>query len=273
MSQLLSRRHFVASTSALCIAPVFMPGIVLSQDTYAGGTTGPIHPQFPSQDPVRVKEMVGASHAKVERVRELLGESPSLAKAAYDWGYGDWETALGAASHVGNRVIASLLMANGARPDIFTFAMLGQLEVVKAYITANPGIQRTHGPHGITLAHHARMGGEQSRGVVEYLKEVGDADIGHTSLPLTEEEKRMYTGEYAFGKETSQAFKIGTDKNGFLGIIRQPDGVNRVLFHQGNHEFHPAGVPAVRIRFEEKDGKSMSLTVIDGKLLLKATRV
>ncbi len=273
MSHSLSRRHFIASTSALCIAPVFMPGVVLSQDTYAGGTTGPIHPQFPSQDPVRVKEMVGASHAKVERVRELLGESPALAKAAYDWGYGDWETALGAASHVGNREIASLLMANGARPDIFTFAMLGQLEVVKAYITANPGIQRTHGPHGLTLLHHARKGGDESLAVVEYLEKAGDADIGPTSLPLTDDEKRMYTGEYSFGKEPSHAFKVSIDKNNRLNITRQPEGTNLVMFHQGNHEFHPAGAPAVRIRFEEKDDKALSLTVIDGKLLLKATRV
>jgi hypothetical protein len=34
-----------------------------------------------------------------------------LARAAWDWGFGDWETALGAASHMGSRPI---------RPDQFT---------------------------------------------------------------------------------------------------------------------------------------------------------
>ena len=80
---------------------------------------------FPSHPPDLVREMVGVSHGKVARVRELLGQHPSLAKAGWDWGFGDWETALGAASHVGNREIAELLLAHGARPDLFTAAMLG----------------------------------------------------------------------------------------------------------------------------------------------------
>ena len=273
MSHSLLRRHFIASTSALCVAPAFMSGMVLAQDTYAGGASGPIYVQFPSQDPARVKEMVGASHGNVARVRELLESSPALAKATYVWGYGDWETALGAASHVGNREIASLLMANGARPDIFTFAMLGELEVVKAYITANPGIQRTHGPHGLTLLHHARKGGEESRAVVEYLEKVGEADIGYTSLPLTDVEKRMYAGEYSFGKEPSHAFKVSIDRNNRLIITRQPEGTNLVMFHQGDHEFHPAGAPAVRIRFQVKGDQALSLTIVDGKPVLTAKRV
>jgi len=271
MSQLLSRRRFIASTSALCVTSVLIPGMSIAQGTYASETSDLVH--FPSQDPDLVKEMVGVAHGNATRVRELLEDSPALAKATYDWGYGDWETALGAASHVGHREIASLLMTNGARPDIFTFAMFGQLDVVKAYIVANPGIQRTHGPHGLTLLHHARKGGEHARAVVEYLEQLGDADIGYTSLPLTEEEKRMYTGEYTFGKESTSALKIAIDKSGSLSIMRQPDGVSRLLYHQGNHEFHPAGSPAVRIRFQVGGSQAQSLTIFDGQPTLTAQRV
>jgi hypothetical protein len=77
MSALLSRRHFMASTPALCVAPVLLPGIVLSQDTYAGGASGPVHPKFPTQDPVRVKEMVGASHSRIERLKSPCARASS----------------------------------------------------------------------------------------------------------------------------------------------------------------------------------------------------
>ena len=56
---------------------------------------------FPHQDPERVREVVSVSHGNFERVRELVEESLALAKAEWDWGFGDWESALGAASHTG----------------------------------------------------------------------------------------------------------------------------------------------------------------------------
>src|SRR5262249_873560 len=61
---------------------------------------------FPGTPPELAREMVAVSHGNVKRVRELVEAHPALAKAAWDWGFGDWETALGAASHVGNREIA-----------------------------------------------------------------------------------------------------------------------------------------------------------------------
>jgi len=75
---------------------------------------GAVDDFFPSHPPALVKEMVAVSHGNIARVRELVQQHPELAKAAWDWGYGDWETALGAASHMGNREIAELLLAHGA---------------------------------------------------------------------------------------------------------------------------------------------------------------
>ena len=102
----------------------------------APARNGPVDEFFPSQTPALVKEMVGVSHGNVARVRELLQQHPELAKAAWDWGFGDWETALGAASHVGSRAIAELLLERGAPPTHFSAAMLGQLEVLK-WLRAN----------------------------------------------------------------------------------------------------------------------------------------
>ena len=66
-----------------------------------------------------------------------------MARASIDWGFGDWETCLDAAAHVGNKPIADFLLAHGARPTIFSAAMMGQLDAVKAFIAARPGIQKT----------------------------------------------------------------------------------------------------------------------------------
>src|SRR6185503_18929276 len=99
------------------------------------------------------------SHGRFERVKALVGASPALARATWDWGFGDWETALGAASHVGNREIAQYLVSMGARPDLFYHAMMGHLDVIKAAVAAQPGIQTIRGPHGITLLMHAQAGG------------------------------------------------------------------------------------------------------------------
>lgn len=117
-----------------------------------------------------VEEFVGASHGNFSRVKELLEAEPALANAAWDWGGGDFETALGAASHMGNKQIANYLLEHGARLDIFAAAMLGKLEVVKAALEAYPDAINTPGPHGIPLVDHAEAGGEQAKLVVAYLE-------------------------------------------------------------------------------------------------------
>ncbi len=119
-----------------------------------------------------VEEFVGQAHGGFEPVAELLAEYPSLLNAAWDWGGGDWETALGAASHMGRRDIAEFLIEKGARKDQFSAAMLGELDLVKAILSSHPSLQNALGPHGIPLIAHAEKGGEQSQKVVEFLKSI-----------------------------------------------------------------------------------------------------
>ena len=123
----------------------------------------------PALDLKLVEEFVGVSHGNFERVKDLLIQEPALINATWDWGGGDFETALGAASHMGNKVIANYLLEHGARIDIFAAAMLGQLEMVKAAILAYPDAIDIPGPHGIPLIDHAEAGGEHAKAVVEYL--------------------------------------------------------------------------------------------------------
>src|SRR4030095_9404426 len=144
----------------------------------------PVPQSFPAHPPELARDMVGAAHNNVARVKELLAQPPTLARASWDWGFGDWEDAIGAASHIGNREIADLLLANGARPTLFSAAMLGQLEVVRAFITASPGIESTPGPHSIPLLRHAMAGGPRLPDVVELLKEPARAGRGPGSAPV-----------------------------------------------------------------------------------------
>lgn len=116
-----------------------------------------------------VQEFVGNAHGDFERVKELLAQEPGLVNATWDWGGGDFETALGAAGHMGRKDIANYLLDNGVRIDLFVAAMLGQLEIVKAALSAYPEARNIPGPHGIPLIAHAEAGGEEAKAVLEFL--------------------------------------------------------------------------------------------------------
>lgn len=222
---------------------------------------------FPSHPPALVREMVGVSHGNAARVKELVKDRPALARAAWDWGYGDYETALGAASHVGNQEIAAILLANGAHPTIFSAAMLGQLEVVQAFVAAGPGIQRTRGPHGISLLSHAKAG--RAPAVVTYLESLGDADPRYPSAPLDAAAAAELAGVYSFGPGATDRLIVSTPPRGGLAIKRE-GASDRGLAHHGGRVFNPVGAEAVRIRFEPAAGRAQTVTVEDGAERLTA---
>jgi hypothetical protein len=203
--------------------------------------------------------MVIVSHGNAKRVRELVEAHPALARAAMDWGFGDWEDALGAASHVGNREIAEYLIAKGARPTIFSAAMLGQLDAVKAFVAATPGVQRIAGPHSISLLSHAKAGGPAAAAVFEFLERLGDAG-GPATQPLGDEEKAAFAGSY------EGSISISIDK-GSLMFNRSGMPFARPLYHLGGRVFFPAGAAAVRITFD-----ATRLTIEDGDLRVTVSR-
>jgi len=125
------------------------------------------HPQF---DRARVKRFVIAGHANFPAVKAMLAEEPNLINGAIDWGNGDFETALGGASHMGRRDIAEYLLEHNARMDIFAATMLGQIDIVKAAVVAFPNIVNVPGPHGIPLIVHAEKGGAAAQAVLEFLQ-------------------------------------------------------------------------------------------------------
>ena len=245
MRHLFSRRAFLTITaSSLPISRA----AGFQQDEAA-----PASDIFPRQSPDMVREMVTVAHGNLTRVRELVETHPSLARAAWDWGFGDFEDALGAASHVGNRAIAEYLVARGARPTLFSATMLGQLDVVKQFIAANPGAQRIPGPHSISLLSHAKAGGP-------------------ASAPISADELSSLTGRYVFGRGATEWIDV-TLERGQLSFMRAGT-IARGLIHVGDRAFHPMGASAVRIRFTSVNGTngSMNLAIHDPTLVLTAVR-
>jgi len=249
----LSRRSLLSSVSF-----ALMPGL-----TRVRAAEPSLPASFPAQDPGLVREMVGVSHGQIARVKELVAMHPALVKANYDWGVGDWESCIDAASHVGNREIAEFLLANGARPTIFSAAMLGHLDAVKAYIAASPGIQKIKGPHSITLLRHAMAGGPQAQPVVDYLKTVDGADDRLPTQPLTPDDLGKLKGTY----EQGVAITVDREQLVFACAGRSPR-----LIHLGAYEFYPPGVEQVRVRFAAS-ASGVTLTVHDRDVVLTARRL
>lgn len=263
----LSRRDAIASGAALTLG---MTWVGRRAGAAPPDTAAPAWPAFPHQNPDLVREVVGVCHRDLARATELVKGEPALANAAWDWGFGDWETALGAAAHTGRRGIAEMLLEQGARMDIFAAASLGYTAVVRAMIEARAGVQRTWGPHGITLAAHARAGGAQAKDTLEYLLSLGDADAAPASLVLTDGQRAIYVGSYAFGPGPTERLDVKVNTQ-WLEVSRG-DGAARRIHCTDGHTFCPAGVPSTRLVFSVKDGRAESLVVTIGGRAIPCVR-
>lgn len=248
---------------ALARAPALEPR------TGQGAAAPGAWPGFPWQDPLIVREFVGASHGNVERVRELLAVHPELAKSAVDWSFGDWESALGAASHVGNREIAELLIAHGARPDLLTLAALGELEALRALLAARPALASIRGPHGIDLLSHAEAGKHEH--TIAFVKSLPGA-AGPVAPVLTEAEIGVYVGTYRPDGD-APGMSLSQTRFGLAIKAEVPEAANRTLIRTGEHQFHPIGAPAVRVQFSVEGGRAVRVEVVQGPWFAEAKRV
>jgi hypothetical protein len=122
----------------------------------------------------QVQGFVREAHTNLDVTRQMLEGEPRLIRATWDWGGGDFETALGAAGHMGRRDIAALLLDRGAPLDLFAAAMLGELAIVRAALELRPSLARVPGPHRIPLIAHAKAGGAAAAPVLEYVQMVLD---------------------------------------------------------------------------------------------------
>jgi hypothetical protein len=103
----------------------------------------------------------------------MLEAYPNLLYCRYDWGNGDFEEAIEGAGHVGNKEIAQFLIEKGARPNIYVLTMLGETAIVRSIVEKYPSLLNGRGPHGLSLLHHAKAGGDPSRELYIYFGEKG----------------------------------------------------------------------------------------------------
>jgi hypothetical protein len=167
-----SRRLILMRTVTGVFAAVMSPALARGQTQ-----TAQPPPNVPKRPPALpaplVEEFVRKAHGDLAATKALLAETPGLLNATWDWGGGDFEMGIGGAGHMGNREIAEFLISQGGRMDIFVAAMLGRLEIVKAVLTAYPGLLHSKGPHGIPLMAHAKKGGVPAEPVVAFLESQG----------------------------------------------------------------------------------------------------
>jgi len=279
------RRRFIKS-SAFGLIGITAFGYSSSQGniikTFGAGNDEPIFYRYPSMNDTMVSSVVGASHFDFDKVKEMVSKRPELAGVSWDWGFGDWETPIGAASHVGRRDIAELLISYGARPDIFTYTMMGMLKSVQEIIETIPGIQSHRGPHGITLLQHAKNRlSDQTisetdktniNKMISYLESLGNADVKQKSLEVTEEEKKKYMGEYRFGSGEGELFVVDTNQRGYLKMGRKGNFGN-ILNKVDENTFSPSGAASVRIIFKIEGDKAISVSVHEPEPVVTAVRV
>jgi hypothetical protein len=266
------RRRLLQTAALALSAPAWPFAFCKPQSRIASQAPAPvtpaISPGFPTQPPEVAHEMVLVSHFDLKRVQQLVDGRPSLARAAWDWGFGDWESALGAASHMGNRPIAEYLLSKGARPSIFSAAMLGQFDVVKSFITTQSGLQHTRGPHSISLLAHAKAGGPAASHVYDYLVSLGDAG-SEPQATLTQADLDAIVGVYPFGIAENDRIDVTAERNSVSWT--RAGTMGRSLFHLGNRVFYPGGAEAVRIAFvSEPTGTRM--TIHDPDVVLSVLR-
>lgn len=284
-NNLISRRALVQS-SFFGLITASIPSVLFAQkmdsiSTSAAQTPALFH-RYPAIDDAMVAEVVGVSHFNFDRLRELVNRRADLAKANWDWGFGDWESAIGAASHVGRRDIVEFLISKGARPDIFTFAMLGSYAAVKAMIEFIPGIQSTYGPHGISLLQHVKNGLESEtvlstqkedyKKLIHFLEELGDADPRQQHLAMSELEMEKYLGDYKYGEEPHEGFSIKMNSRKFLslGKIGKFGGS---LYRKSDNLFTYNGITSLEIFFSTENGIVISLEIREPDLILLAKKV
>jgi hypothetical protein len=93
---------------------------------------------------------------------------------------------------------------------------------------------------------------------------------------LPDDRKQAYVGEYAIEGADDERLAIRLTPNGpFRLELKDPAGeaLHRSLYPAAMDEFCPVGVPSVRLRFEVRDGKAQTLTLVEHEPVVVASSI
>lgn len=187
MTNPISRRSLCSMGAGIALTGV--ADFALGQtDPPRTATEAPFERDYPAPDfkpgwkkqqinRTRLQDFVIYAHFDLDMTKKLLAEEPLVLNGMMDWGGGDWESALGGASHMGRHDIVEFLLEQGARIDIFCATMMGQLEAVKSFLALQPHLIDARGPHGFNLHFHAQLAGKDADKMVAYLQSVKKIDL------------------------------------------------------------------------------------------------
>ena len=195
----VSRRAFAAIGCAAAVGVSSLSGSVsahgFEQESTApqdDGPRGPVQEEFqrdydpptftpkwenPQLNHQLVQDFILFAHSDLEMTKRLYEKDSRVLHATIDWGKGDWECAMGGASHMGRHDIVEFLLSRGARMDIFCAAMMGLIDVVKSMLTLEPALIDCRGPHGFSLHFHALVGQERAKDVLDYLQSIKKVEL------------------------------------------------------------------------------------------------
>ncbi|MFN0009707.1 MAG: ankyrin repeat domain-containing protein [Planctomycetota bacterium] len=100
-------------------------------------------------------QITGSSHAKLERLRELVGEDRRLVFSVST----DDELAIEASAHVGNREIMRFHLDRGAPMSLPTAVSMGDTAMARFLLDRDPLLVNERGAHDFALMHYAAIGG------------------------------------------------------------------------------------------------------------------
>lgn len=106
-----------------------------------------------------INKFVASAHGKFDELKEILESNLTAHPELLDARSDDDETALQAASHTGQKMIAEYLLEAGASLDICTAALLGRFDEAKQMLEENKNLVAAKGSHNIPLMFYVGMGG------------------------------------------------------------------------------------------------------------------
>lgn len=140
-----------------------------------------VRPDLSDVAQARQNEITGSSHAKLDRLRDLVGKDSRLVFSVST----DDELANEACAHTGNRSIIHYHLERGAPLSLPTAVALGDLDTIRFLLDRDPMLIHERGAHDFPLFWFVVLGGggvEIAQLLHQYGAAVDQESLGYTAL-------------------------------------------------------------------------------------------